>query len=114
MFWRGATANAAAATMILGSLGGVALFMANVTLRWTHFHFLYAAPILTVFDTAILIIVSLRGRAAPEALEQRGSWSSDFSRAEQLRLRLGYLWQDYRVQSALLLALTAAVVIAFR
>jgi SSS family solute:Na+ symporter len=53
MFWRGATADGAAATMLVGSLGGVSLFLINVVLHWTHFHFLYAAPILTVFDAAI-------------------------------------------------------------
>src|SRR6202163_1165440 len=47
MFWRGANADGAAATMILGSLGGFVLFIANAVLRWTHFHFLYAAPLLT-------------------------------------------------------------------
>jgi hypothetical protein len=36
------------------------------------------------------------------------------SRAEQLRLKLLPLWQDYRFQAAALLALMAAVVIAFR
>jgi hypothetical protein len=33
---------------------------------------------------------------------------------EQLRLKLVPLWQDYRFQAAALLALTAALVIAFR
>src|SRR5580658_4344530 len=59
MFWRGANADGAAATMSLGSLFGFALFMINVVFRWTHFHFLYAAPILTVLDAAILVSVSL-------------------------------------------------------
>src|ERR1700728_1079405 len=52
MFWRGANADGAAATMLLGSLAGFALFMLNVVLRWPHFHFLYAAPILTALDAA--------------------------------------------------------------
>jgi solute:Na+ symporter, SSS family len=113
MFWRGANADGAAATMIVGSLAGFALFMINVVLGWTHFHFLYAAPILTVFDTAILIGVSL-SRPAPAASEHAATWTIDFSRALHLRLKLVPLWQDYRLQAAVLLALTAAVVIAFR
>ena len=114
MFWRGANANGAAATMLLGSLGGIALFMVNVMFKWTHFHFLYAAPILTVFDAAILIGVSLRSRAIDAVSQAVSPWKFDFSRAEQLRLKLAPRWQDYRVQAAALLALTAAIVIAFR
>jgi SSS family solute:Na+ symporter len=114
MFWRGANADGAAATMRLGSLFGFALFMINVVFRWTHFHFLYAAPILTVLDVAILVSVSLRNPAPSEASIDVSMWKLDFSRAEQLRLKLLPLWQDYRFQAAVLLALMAAVVIAFR
>jgi len=114
MFWRGASANGAAATMLFGSLGGIALFMVNVMFRWTHFHFLYAAPILSAFDAAILIGVSLHSRATAADSEAASPWKFDFSRAERLRLKLAPRWQDYRVQAAVLLALTAAIVIAFR
>jgi hypothetical protein len=41
-------------------------------------------------------------------------WRFDFSSAEQLRLKLLPLWQDYRFQAAALLALMAVIVIAFR
>jgi SSS family solute:Na+ symporter len=114
MFWRGANADGAAAAMLLGSLAGLALFMINVVLHWTHFHFLYAAPILTVFDAAILVVVSLRSSAFLEASQEVSMWKLDFSRAERLRLQLEPWWRDYRFQAALLLVLTAAVVIAFR
>jgi SSS family solute:Na+ symporter len=86
--------------------------MINVVFRWTHFHFLYAAPILTVLDAAILVSVSLLN-PAPASIDV-SMWKLDFSRAEQLRLKLLPLWQDYRFQAAALLALMAAVVIAFR
>jgi SSS family solute:Na+ symporter len=114
MFWRGANADGAAATMLLGSLAGFALFMLNVVLRWTHFHFLYAAPILTALDAAILVGVSLRSRGRSRAFDEAPVWTLDFSRAERLRLKLMPLWQDYRFQAGALLVLTAAVVIAFR
>jgi SSS family solute:Na+ symporter len=114
MFWRGASADGAAATMRLGSLLGFALFMVNVVLGWTHLHFLYAAPILTVLDAAILVAVSLRNPPSAAAAIDVSMWRLDFSRAEQLRLKLLPLWQDFRFQAAALLALTAAVVIAFR
>ena len=114
MFWRGASADGAAAAMLAGSLGGFALFLVNAVLHWTHFHFLYAAPILTVFDAAILVGVSLLHRASPQTSREANTWKFDFDRAERLRLKLMPLWQDFRLQAAALLAITAAVVIAFR
>jgi hypothetical protein len=41
-------------------------------------------------------------------------WKRDFQRAERLRLAVIPFWQDYRVLAAVLLALTAGVVIAFK
>jgi solute:Na+ symporter, SSS family len=114
MVWRGANADGAAATMWLGSIAGMALFLINAVLHWTHFHFLYAAPILTVLDAIILIGVSLRARTVSADVETTSLWKFDFSREERLRLKLTPLWQDYRFQAVALLAMTAAVVIAFR
>ena len=114
LFWRGATADGAAATMLLGSLCGFVLFLVNVLLRWTHFHFLYAAPILTLIDVLILVSVSLRKPVPLSSSSEATMWQLGFSRAEQLRLRLVPLWQDYRFQAAALLALTAGIVIIFR
>jgi SSS family solute:Na+ symporter len=114
MFWRGASADGAAATMVLGSLAGVALFMINVVFRWTHFHFLYAAPLLTGLDAAILVGVSLRHPAPSAAAGAVTLWKFDLDPAERLRARGVPLWQDYRYQAVALLALTAVVVIAFR
>jgi solute:Na+ symporter, SSS family len=114
MFWRGANADGAAATMLLGSLCGFALFLINGVLGWTHFHFLYAAPILTALDASILVGISRLGRGNAAASSAIAMWKFDFSRAEQMRLKLVPLWQDYRFQAAALLALTGAVVMAFR
>jgi SSS family solute:Na+ symporter len=110
MCWRGATADGASATMLIGSLCGLALFLSNVVFRWTHIHFLYAAPILTAVDVGILAAVSsLRPRERSPASRM---WQASFGRAENLHGRP--LWQDYRILGAGLLALTAAIVIIFR
>ena len=114
MFWHGANADGAAATMLLGPLCGFALFLINVVFGWTHFHFLYAAPILTALDASILIGVSRYTRATSPASGGIALWKFTFSRAEQLRLKRIPLWQDYRFLAAALLVLTAVVVVAFR
>jgi SSS family solute:Na+ symporter len=113
MFWRGANARGAACAMLLGSLAGFAFFVVNVVLGRTHIHFLYVAPILTVLDIGILIVFSAPGRSAVAA-PAAAVWKFDLGRAVRLRLEETPLWQDYRLQAAILLAITAAVVIAFR
>ena len=114
MIWRGANADGAAATMWLGSIAGFALFLINAVLHWTRFHFLYAAPILTAFDAVILVGVSLRTRTLGSRAGSVSLWKFDFSDTERLRLKILPLWQDYRFQALILLAITAAVVISFR
>jgi SSS family solute:Na+ symporter len=110
MFWRAATADAASATMLIGSLCGVALFLSNVVFRWTHIHFLYAAPILTAIDVGILAAVS--ALKPIHGSRESTMWQARFARTESPRSIP--LWQDYRFLSAGLLALTAAIVIIFR
>jgi solute:Na+ symporter, SSS family len=109
LFWRGATAQAAATTIRLGSLFGLTLFAVNVPLHLTHMHFLYAAPILLVIDLFIMLVASLKTASAALAASTGSAWSHE--REQPIRLPL---WQDYRFQSAALLALTAVIVILFR
>ena len=110
MFWRAATANAASATMLIGSLCGLALFLSNVVFGWTHIHFLYAAPLLTALDVAILATVSAFEPVSGS--HESTMWQTRFGRAENPRVVA--FWQDYRFLAAGLLALTAAIVIIFR
>jgi SSS family solute:Na+ symporter len=114
MFWRGANADGAAATMIAGSIAGFVFFLLNGVLGRTHVHFLYAAPILTALDLAILIWVSSRRPVATSVESQATMWRPAYLRAERSRLQRVPVWKDYRVLAAALLALTACVVIAFR
>jgi SSS family solute:Na+ symporter len=114
MFWRGANADGAAVTLIAGSLLGLGLFLANAVFGWTHLHFLYAAPLLTVTDVLILVLVSARHPAPTSAASDATMWKLEFRRAERRRLAHTPAWQDYRVLAAALLLLTFGVVVAFR
>jgi SSS family solute:Na+ symporter len=113
-FWRGANAAGAAATLVLGTAFGVALFVANVPLHLVHLHFLYVAPLLLGLDTAILVAASSWNAAPPSALSSALVWTIAHYRAETERLQSVAPWRNYRVQAAGLLALTAIVVIVFR
>jgi SSS family solute:Na+ symporter len=113
LFWPGATAAGANAALLLGTACGVALFLANVVFGFVHLHFLYVAPLLVLIDAAILIGVSCwrpDGKAAPAGV----IWTRAYFRAETERLKGVPAWRNYRVQGALLLLLTACVVIVFR
>jgi len=113
LFWPGATAAGASAALLLGTACGIALFLADVVFGLLHLHFLYAAPLLVLIDAAILVGVSwwrADGRAAPAGV----IWTRAYFRAESERLKHVPAWRNYRVQGALLLLLTACVVIVFR
>jgi SSS family solute:Na+ symporter len=114
LFWRGANASGAAATLLGGTVCGVGLFLANVAFHWTHLHFLYAAPILLSIDVVILITVSVLARPRNTNSGLTLVWTPAYFRAESLRVRSVPPWFNYRVQALVLLALTAWVVILFR
>jgi SSS family solute:Na+ symporter len=40
LFWRGANAAGAVATLLIGSVCGLGLFLSNTAFHWTHLHFL--------------------------------------------------------------------------
>ena len=114
MLWRGANANGAAATMVAGSFCGVALFLSNTLLGLTHVHFLYAAPLLTLVDAGILVAVSLRRPVSGPRRSDAAMWRPLRLANERTDAAPLAWWQDYRILSAALLALTAALVFAFR
>ena len=113
MFWKGANAAGAAATLLLGTPCAIALFLANVVFHRLHLHFLYVAPLLLLLDAAILVGVSLSVPDGSRRVEPL-VWTAAYFRAESARLRGVPLWRNYRAQSALLLILTACIVFVFR
>jgi solute:Na+ symporter, SSS family len=114
MFWRGANADGAAAAMRWGSVAGLAFFMVNVVFGWTNLHFLYVAPLLTALDLGLIIGVSKASKVELSASSAATMWTRDFSKSEHLHLQRTPAWQDYRIQSAVLLILTGIIVYLFR
>ena len=115
LFWRGANAKGALASIIAGLLGGAALFYANVLAPTPlGLHFLYVAPLLFVLSAVVLVGVS--AASAPPSMQQVGAllWTPAFYRDETRQLAGLPWWQNYRVLSVLLLMLTAVIVWSFR
>ncbi len=114
LFWRHATAGGAAAALRIGFCGGAVLFVCNVVLGLTDFHFLYAAPMLFALAVVVLVVVSRRAPETLSATRAAVMWQASSWRHDQVRLRKLPLWRDYRYQSAVLLLLTVLTVLAFR
>jgi SSS family solute:Na+ symporter len=88
--------------------------MVNVVFGWTDLHFLYVAPILTALDLGLVIAVSKASKVELSAGSAATMWTRDFSKSEHLRLQRTPAWQDYRIQSVVLLILTGIIVYWFR
>jgi len=115
LFWRRANAAGAFAAILAGLAGGAALFWANVlSPHPLDLHFLLVAPILFALSAAVLVAVSLPTAAPPPAQVDTMLWTRAFHREETRALAGEPWWRNYRVQSVLLLAMTAAIVWTFR
>jgi SSS family solute:Na+ symporter len=114
LFWRRASAAAAAVTLAAGFAAGAALFVVNVLLHWTHLHFLYAAVLLCAFDTVILVQVSLRSREELTRARAAVMWQAAPRRSVGRGAPAVRGWRDYRYQAAALLVLTLCLVFVLR
>ena len=90
------------------------MFVCNVVLGLTDFHFLYAAPMIFLLALVVLVVVSLRAPETLTATRAAVMWQASSWRQDQNRLGKLPIWRDYRYQSAALLLLTALIVLAFR
>ncbi len=114
LFWRGANAAGGLAGLVVGASAGALLFASNYVLHWTQIHFLLVAPILFGISAAVLVGVSRRYPAPLAAFAEKLIWTPGFMAEEAVRLRATPVWRDYRILAALLVTLTAAIVITFR
>jgi solute:Na+ symporter, SSS family len=115
LFWRGANARGAFATIVVGVIGGAALFWWNVLApQPLGLHFLLVAPILFVLSAAAMIVTSALSAPPPASQVDALLWTPAFYRAETRAMAGLPVWQNYRVQAVALLVLTAAIVWTFR
>lgn len=112
MFWRGANATGAWTAVVAGTAAGAVLFVINVFLGWTDWHFLYVAPVVFAVSLVTLVLAS-RGGAGPRPEQLELVWTPAFYHQETQSLRALPWWANYRWLSLGLLALTAALVFKF-
>ncbi|MFC3053303.1 sodium:solute symporter family transporter [Kordiimonas pumila] len=107
MFWRGATSRAAVITLLTGHTIGLLFFILGQMGLWT-LHFTITVGIVTAICFGILIVASL---AAPGQSTEAESalWKPEFSRVEKGTP----FYQNYRIQGAAVVLLTAIMLVAF-
>ncbi|MEL6820970.1 MAG: sodium:solute symporter [Calditrichota bacterium] len=113
IFWKRANSQGAFACLTIGVLLGAIFFYMNEIAQITSFHFLYIAPILFVFCTAILVIASLMTEPPDQERIKPYIWTREFYDAETVELQELPWYQNYRILSGLLTVVTAALVISF-
>ena len=120
-FWGLVVGHAAAAVFLILNISDVLIIQTGVLDAEAQavvaagagvLHFLYLAPILFLVSVTTIIVVSLTGeRPLPEKLEY--TWSPALFRAESEELAALPWYKNYRIQSAILLSVTALIVIMF-
>lgn len=113
LFWKRANANGANLAILVGLALGGYYFYTGVISKTSDLHFLLVAPILFVSSLLALIVGSLatpNAKAGPPELQ----WNLQFFREETAALRSVVWWQNYRILSVGLLALTGILVWTFR
>ncbi|GEQ99022.1 sodium/glucose cotransporter 2 [Iodidimonas gelatinilytica] len=114
VLWRRANASGGFAALVVGGLAGVVFFIGNqVLVDEPVISFLYVAPILFVISSITLVVVSLM---TPPPLPEKTEgllWTPATWHAESEDLAALPWWQNYRILSVGLLAVTAVIVISF-
>ncbi|WP_412069110.1 sodium:solute symporter [Rubrivirga sp. IMCC43871] len=119
VFWKRANGTGAIAGMAAGHLTAV-LFLIGGPI-WTsqtgaplaqifNVNFLYLAPLLLAVAMVVMVVVSLQGEAPAADKTDDTTWTLAFFRAESAELASVAWWKNYRIQSAILVTLTAILV----
>lgn len=113
IFWKRTTGAGAFAGLLGGHLTSLVLFLLINVFGVFNLHFLYIAPILLVVSMLIMVLVSNLTEAPSSEKIKDLIWSRALFNQETIEMK-GLAWyKNYRVQSAVILAVTAVIVIIF-
>jgi len=112
LFWKRANSQGANASIVVGFIAGLAFFICNEVLSVVNIHFLYVAMLLFVVTIPVIVIVSLLTPAPATEKTEGRIWTRMFYKTESKTLQSLPWYQNYRVQSVILLAV-AFVIFAF-
>jgi SSS family solute:Na+ symporter len=110
IFWKRANRHGAFYTLAIGIPLGIIGFFSNEIYGLMDIHFLYACFVLLLINGAVMLLVSLNSEAPDPEVVKNYTWNVKMYREETIELKKLPLWQNYRVQSMVLLVLTAIIV----
>ncbi|HMQ47690.1 MAG TPA: sodium:solute symporter [Saprospiraceae bacterium] len=112
LFWKRANGTGSIVSLLFGMLFSVVSLLSLIP-ELTEMHFLHRTFLLFVLCTAVNIGVSLATAPPPGEQVQQYTWQKAMFTAETAELK-GLPWyKNYRVQSVILLIITALVLIMF-
>ena len=115
VLWSRANAQGGFAAVVIGLVTGLALFIAIETpLALFKLHFLYVAPILFIICAVTIVGVSLVTPPPRDEQIEGYMWTPAVYAAESKELAGKPVWQNYRIQSLVLVAALAVIVWTFR
>jgi solute:Na+ symporter, SSS family len=114
IFWAGANRKAAFWGLVGGHLLSAGLFIANMVLGVTDIHFLYVAPILFAASVILIVTISLFTKTRQEREDiEAFLWTKKSYNEETRELSEKPWYQNYRIQSVIILSITALIIIMF-
>lgn len=112
--WPRMNAKASFLTLIIMQPLGFLMFLLNEVVGVFHIQFLYAAGVSLVASFLLIIAVSLATTAPDESKTAELTWKNRYWTEETERLKGVPMWQNYRVLTWVMLAVTAIIVVIFR
>jgi len=110
IFWKRANRHGAFLTLAVGIPLGILGFFANEIFGLMDIHFLYASFVLFILNGVIMTVTSLNSEAPDPEVVAQYTWNKKVYKLETEELK-GLPWyKNYRVQSLILLVLTACLV----
>ena len=114
ILWNRMTANAAFLTLvIMQPLGLLAFIFTQVLPDEPTLQFLYAAGLNLALSLLLIVVVSLLGKTPDLEKTDELTWKREYWDEESEALEGTPIWANYRVLTGVMLAATAALVIAF-
>ena len=110
IFWPRANRHSAFAALIIGHLVAAGMLVTGEIMDLYDLHFLYIPPILFTICVAVIVVVSRMGEKPAREKIDEYTWSPRYYHEESKLLKDVPWYKNFRVQSAILLVLTAILV----
>jgi solute:Na+ symporter, SSS family len=114
IFWAGANRQSAFWGLVGGHVVSACLFFAIMVFGVIDIHFLYVAPILFVVSIVLMVLISLTTKTKQEYSDiEDFLWTAESYKKETIELAEKPWYQNYRIQSVIILVITGVILYMF-